>query len=98
MALNPPIKGPITDLNRILPNSSEYQAVPRCHCALVETRYMECMDSYGLDLSRYKCNQYREDWLECINYTKQVFIAKTYFDLFNFLHKRLIFFVLVDAC
>lgn len=61
---------PFTEARRLF--SYELQIEPNSACAKIEVRYNDCVDAYGLELSRTKCKQLREDLHECVHHTKMV--------------------------
>lgn len=79
MSFYPTSRNPLTDMTTIIAKTDN-QNIPASHCAKNESRMWECYDSYGMDLGKYKCKDYKDDYLECMHRFKQVFyLCKNFF-------------------
>ncbi|XP_013193508.1 NADH dehydrogenase [ubiquinone] iron-sulfur protein 5 [Amyelois transitella] len=66
MSLSPFFRSPFTDLTGGL---ISHQLMDRC--MKEESRYMECLEAYGLDRGVKKCEHLFSDFHECQTLTKQ---------------------------
>lgn len=66
MSLSPYFRSPFTDLTGGL---ISHQMLGKCQKQ--EMRYMDCLEAYGLDRGKVKCQEYFADFHECQTKTKQ---------------------------
>ncbi|XP_044736213.1 NADH dehydrogenase [ubiquinone] iron-sulfur protein 5 [Chrysoperla carnea] len=66
MSLAPFFKTPLTDLTGCIINNQNFGK-----CADLELKYMDCIEAYGLDRGKKKCEVLMEDFKECHLKTKQ---------------------------
>lgn len=66
MSISPFIRSPFTDITGGL---ISHQMLGRCQKE--EMRYMDCLEAYGLERGKKKCDIYYDDYRECHTYTKQ---------------------------
>ncbi|KAL0820182.1 hypothetical protein ABMA28_006107 [Loxostege sticticalis] len=66
MSISPFLRNPVTDITGGIVS---HQMLGRCQKQ--EARYMECLEAYGLDRGRTKCEHLFDDFHECQTMTKQ---------------------------
>lgn len=66
MSISPYIRSPFTDLTG---GMVSHQMLGRCQKE--EARYMDCLEAYGLERGKVKCQHVYGDFHECSTLTKQ---------------------------
>lgn len=67
MSVYPYMRTPLSDLTAQLFNHQQYDK-----CAVLEVNYLECLEAYGVDLGKTKCDEVARDFSECYLMSKQM--------------------------
>lgn len=67
MSLSPFLRTPFTDLTGSLINHQQYDK-----CGVFEMQVMDCLEAYGTERGKTKCQALIEDFRECVGMKKQL--------------------------
>lgn len=67
MSFGPFFRSPFTDLTGSLVNAQQYDK-----CGAYEMQVMDCLEAYGTERGKTKCQNLIEDFGECVGMRKQM--------------------------